>query len=340
MVAHSAADERHMRAALEEARRGLGRTSPNPAVGAVIVKGRTVLARGHHRAAGKPHAEIEAIRALPSPADARHATLYVTLEPCSTTGRTPPCTDAIVRHGFARVVYGATDPNPAHAGRADAILKTAGIAVTRGVLAAECASLNTTWNHWIVTGRPYVIAKCGMSLDGRISSHPEARWLTNTESRADAMQLRAGVDAILVGGGTVRADDPKLTIRGIPGARQPWRVVLSRSGRLPATAHLFTDRHRDRTLVFQKETLANVLAALGRMDVTSVLIEGGGRTLGEAFDARLVNEVVIYLAPQLLGGPVPAIGGLGVGSNEEALHLRDVSYTRIGDDVRVRGYVE
>lgn len=328
-----------MRAALEEARKGLGRTSPNPAVGAVIVKGRRILARGFHRAAGKPHAEIKAIRALPSSAHARGATLYVTLEPCSTSGRTPPCTDAILRREFKRVVYGATDPNPAHAGRADAILKVAGIAVTPGVLAVECAKLNAAWNHWIVTGRPYVIAKCGMSLDGRISSHPEARWLTSPASRQDAMALRASVDAILVGGGTVRADNPKLTIRGIAGARQPWRVVLSRSGRLPAAAHLFTDRHRDRTLVFQKETLANVLAALGRMDVTSVLIEGGGRTLGEAFDAKLVNEVAIYMAPQLLGGPVPAVSGLGVGSNEEALRLRDVSYLRIGDDVRIHGVI-
>lgn len=328
-----------MRAALEEALRGAGRTSPNPAVGAVIVKGRRILARGFHRAAGKPHAEIEAIRALAKPEAACGATIYVTLEPCSTHGRTPPCTEAILRHGFARVVYGATDPNPAHAGRADAILETAGLAVTRGVLAEECTALNAAWNHWIVTGRPWVIAKCGMSLDGRISSHPESRWITNAESRADAMQLRASVDAILVGGGTVRADDPKLTIRGIPGARQPWRVVVSRSGRVPRGANLFMDRHRDRTLVFRKEPLTHVLAALGKMDVTSVLIEGGGRTLGEAFDARLVNEALIYMAPQILGGPVPAVGGDGVGSNEEALRLADVRYTRLGDDVRIRGLV-
>jgi diaminohydroxyphosphoribosylaminopyrimidine deaminase/5-amino-6-(5-phosphoribosylamino)uracil reductase len=329
-----------MQAALDEARKGLGKTSPNPAVGAVIVKGRRILARGHHHAAGRPHAEIEAIRALASPAEARGATIYVTLEPCSTQGRTPACTDALTRHGFARVVYGATDPNPAHAGRADAILQAAGIAVTTGVLADACTKLNAAWNHWIVTGRPWVIAKCGMSLDGRISSHPESRWITSPESRADAMRLRAGVDAILVGGGTVRADNPKLTIRGIPGAKQPWRVIMSRSTtRLPAAAHLFTDRHRDRTLVFSREKLGAVLAALGKMDVTSVLIEGGGRTLGEAFDAGLVNEAVIYMAPQLLGGPVPAVAGLGVGRSEDAPRLADVGYTRIGDDVRTRGRV-
>ncbi len=339
LAAANSRDERFMRLALEEARRGLGRTSPNPAVGAVIVKGARVLSRGYHRAAGRPHAEIEALRALPSPDAARGTTLYVTLEPCSTRGRTPACTDAIARHGFARVVYGATDPNPAHAGRADALLAAHGIPVTRGVLAAECTALNLAWNHWITTRRPWVIAKCGLSLDGRISSHPESRWITNAESRADAMQLRAGVDAILIGAGTARTDDPRLTIRGLTGARQPWRVVVTNSGRLPATLRLFTDRHRDRTLVFRKEPLDAVLRTLGAMDVTSVLIEGGGATLGEAFDAGLVNEVVFYFAPQLLGGPVPAVGGRGVGRNEDALRLRDVTYTRLGDDVRVRGLI-
>ncbi len=339
MLAHDALDERHMRAALEEARKGVGRTSPNPAVGAVIVKHRRVLARGFHRAAGRPHAEIEAIRALSKTSDARGATLYVTLEPCSTHGRTPPCTDAIRRHGFRRVVYGATDPNPAHAGRADAVLTAAGIATTPGVLAAECAEINRPWNHWITTGRPYVIAKFARSLDGRIGSHPESRWLTNEESRADAMRLRATVDAILVGGGTVRADDPRLTLRGIAGARQPWRVVVTRAGRLPPGARIFTDRHRDRTLVFTRQSLDDVLAALGKLDVTSVLVEGGGRVLGEAFDARLVQEAVIYVAPQLIGGPVSAIGGEGVPGNEAALRLDDVRYDRIGDDIRIRGLV-
>lgn len=340
MVAQRAVDERFMRAARAEAERGLGQTSPNPAVGAVIVKGRRILARGFHRGAGRPHAEIEALRALPKPTDARGATIYVTLEPCSTHGRTPPCTDAILRAGFRRVVYGATDPNPAHAGRADALLRAGGIEVTRGLLATECADLNRAWNHWIVTGRPYVIAKFARSLDGRISSHPESRWLTGEESRADAMRLRSSVDAVLVGGGTVRADNPRLTVRGIAGARQPWRVAWSRSGRLPKTAHLFTDRYRDRTLVFSRQSLDETLAALGRMDVTSVLIEGGGRTLGEAFDRRLVHEVAIYVAPQLLGGPVSAVGGLGVARSEDAPRLRDVRYERIADDLRMTARVD
>ncbi len=328
-----------MRSALAEAERGLGLTSPNPAVGAVIVKGGRVLARGFHHAAGQPHAEIEALRALKNAGQARDATLYVTLEPCSTQGRTPPCSEAILSHGFARVVYGATDPNPSHAGRVDRILKKASIAVTRGVLETECAALNTAWNHWIVTGRPYVIAKCGMSLDGRIGSHPESRWITSAAARGDAMELRAQVDAILVGGETVRTDNPQLTVRPAGRSRQPWRVVWTRSGRLPRDAQLFTDDHQDRTLVFEGRSLRDTLTALGRLEITSVLIEGGGRTLGEAFDSKLVNRAVFYVAPEFLGGNTPAVGGLGVPDGESSIRLGNTIYRRIGRDLKLDGTV-
>jgi len=339
MLSQEVRDLKFMRAALAEARKGLGKTSPNPAVGAVIVKGGRIIARGHHRAAGLPHAEIEALRALPDKALARGATIYATLEPCSTHGRTPPCTEAIIRHGFARVVYGATDPNPRHAGRAAKILSKAGIAAASDILAAECAALNAAWNHWIATGRPYVIAKCGMSLDGRIASHPESRWITSAASRDDAMQLRAEVDAILVGGQTVRTDDPRLTIR-LPGKwKQPWRVVWTRGGRIPQSAHLLSDAHKDRTLVFRSQSLGDTLAALGRLEITSVLIEGGGRTLGEAFDADLVNRAVFYIAPQMLGGSTPATGGIGANSPAEGWRLETPSFRRIGDDIRVDGEI-
>lgn len=340
MIARAVTDDKFMRRALAEARRGVGLTSPNPAVGAVIVRGGRVIAAGHHRAAGQPHAEIEAFRALRDPGRARGATIYVTLEPCSTHGRTPPCSEALIAGGVARVVYGATDPNPAHAGRAAGLLRTAGVEVTAGVLADECAALNRGWNHWIVTGLPHVTAKCGMSLDGRIGSHPESRWITSAASRQDAMALRAGVDAILVGGGTVRADDPHLTLR-MPGrSHQPWRVVWTESGRLPKSARLFTDEHRDRTLVFQGMPLSEALAALGRMDVTSVLIEGGGRTLGAAFDEGLVHRAVFYLAPLFLGGAVPAVGGQGVSRSSAGPRLRDVVFQRIAGDVKIEGPVE
>jgi diaminohydroxyphosphoribosylaminopyrimidine deaminase/5-amino-6-(5-phosphoribosylamino)uracil reductase len=328
-----------MQAARDEAARGVGRTHPNPAVGAVIVKARRILARGWHRAAGGPHAEIEALRALKNPTAARGATIYITLEPCSTHGRTPPCTDAIIAAGIARVVYGARDPNPLHAGRADRILKKAGIRVSRGVLSNECESLNEGWNKWIATGLPLVIAKAGMTLDGRLASPPGQRWITSEAARQDAMRLRAGCGAILVGGETVRVDNPKLTIRGIPGVPQPWRVVWSRSGKLPSGCHLLTDAHRKRTLVFKGLPLQEVLKALGDRGVEKVLIEGGGRTLGEAFDRDLVDRIVFYIAPLLTGGAVPAIGGTGVGSNADARRLTEVTYETVGPDLKVSARV-
>jgi len=332
-----AMDEKFMRLALAEARRGAGRTHPNPAVGAVVVQGGRVRARGWHRGAGQPHAEIEALRALKGPA--KGATLYVTLEPCSTHGRTPPCTDAIIAAGFSRVVFGATDPNPAHAGRAVPILRAAGVAVTTGILADACAALNTGWNKWIVTGLPHVIAKAGMTLDGRINSPPEQRWITSEASRRDAMKLRARAQAILVGGETVRTDDPQLTVRGIAVSPQPWRVVWTKSGRLPARAKIFTDADKDRTLVFEKTSLAAVLRVLGREGVETVLIEGGARVLGEAFDRGLVDEVCFYLAPVLSGGAVPVTGGKGAGSPAEGWRLNGVEYRRIGNDVRMNGMI-
>lgn len=322
-----------MRVALREARRGVGRTSPNPAVGAVIVSARgRLLAKGWHRAAGRPHAEIEALRRLARPALARGATLYVTLEPCSTRGRTPPCVDAIIAAGFARVVAGAIDRNPAHAGRGLDRLRAAGIEVIPGVLAAEAAALNRAFNKWIVTGLPFVTAKCALSLDGRITRlASEGPWLTGERSRADAHRLRAQVDAILIGAGTLRADNPRLTVRGIRGARQPWRVVLTRSGNLPAQARLFTDEHRARTLVFKKRSLAWVLRDLGRRGVTSILIEGGSDVLSQAFARRLVDRVQFYIAPLLVGGPALAIRA------RAGLAIVNPEYRRIGSAIVLAG---
>src|SRR6266446_6832709 len=194
-----------MRAALREARRGLGLTSPNPAVGAVLVRGGKIIARGHHRKAGAPHAEIECLRNFKGTVP-KDAILYVTLEPCSTTGRTGPCTNAIIKAGVRRLVVGATDPNPLHAGDGIALLRKAGLEVRTGVLADECSALNEAFNKWITTGRPFVIAKCGMSLDGRLSRPPkESRWITSGAARRQARQLRARVDAILIGAETLRA---------------------------------------------------------------------------------------------------------------------------------------
>jgi diaminohydroxyphosphoribosylaminopyrimidine deaminase / 5-amino-6-(5-phosphoribosylamino)uracil reductase len=331
------ADEEFMREAVRQARKGVGATHPNPAVGAVIVSGKAIIAKGWHRAAGNPHAEIEALKRARQ--RARGATLYITLEPCSTQGRTPPCTGAIIEAGVKRVVYGATDPNPKHSGRAAALLSNAGIEVCAGVLAAPCAALNTEWNKWISTGMPYVIAKAAMTLDGRINSPPERRWITSEPSRRDAMKLRGRVQAILVGGGTVRADDPRLTVRGISHSSQPWRVVWTRSGQLPPAAKVFTDQYRDRTLIIQGVSLRSALRELAAREIASVLLEGGSRVLGEAFDASLVDEVCFYMAPILVGGAIPATGGRGVRDNEHAVRLSSVLFKRIGSDVRMTATV-
>src|SRR6266567_426886 len=234
-------DERFMRAALKEAEKAQGCTSPNPTVGAVLVVDDRIVAKGHHRGAGREHAEIECLRNFAAAVPAR-ATLYVTLEPCSTAGRTAPCTDAILKAGVRNVVVGAIDVNPRHRGKGIMQLRNAGVNVREGILADECAQINEAFNKWIVTGRPFVIAKCGMSLDGRLTRPlGETRWMTDHSARRHANELRARVDAILVGAETVRADNPRLTVRGVRGARQPWRVVLTRSGKLPKRARLFSD---------------------------------------------------------------------------------------------------
>ncbi len=332
-------DEKWMRVALAEARKGVGLTSPNPPVGAVVVRGGKMLGKDHHRKAGEPHAEVLAIgRASKKVRTLKNATIYVTLEPCSTTGRTPPCCDAIVEAGIARVVYGMKDPNPAHAGRANRRLKEAGIEVTSGVLGNDCKGFLRPWTKWITTGLPWVIAKAGMSLDGRLTRPlGEGQWLTSPASRDDAQKLRAEVDAIIIGAETLRRDDPRLTLRGksIPrGKEQPWRVVLTRSGRLPEKAKLFTDRHADRTLVFEKKSLRSVLRALGRRGVVSVLIEGGGRLLGDAVAKHLADEACFYIAPIVCGAAtVPVLDGrIGVSRK-----LAEQQVRKIGDDLCVRG---
>ncbi len=237
------------------------------------------------------------------------------------------------------MVVGATDPNPKHAGRGIEVLKKAGVEVSSGVLADECALLNEAYNKWITTKQPFVIAKCGMTLDGRLSLPPgEGRWITSAASRRHAQQLRARVDAILIGAETLRTDNPRLTVRAVRGANQPWRVVVSGSGRLPKTSHLFTDRHKERTIVYRGKNLKAVLRDLGKKEITSVLIEGGGQILGEALDKRLVDKVQLYLGPSFAGGPTLAFGGLGAGSTAEAAQVERISYERIGQDVCVTGY--
>jgi diaminohydroxyphosphoribosylaminopyrimidine deaminase/5-amino-6-(5-phosphoribosylamino)uracil reductase len=336
----SVTDEEFMRLALKEARKGLGKTSPNPAVGAVIVQGGRVVAKGYHRRAGLPHAEIEALRRLPDSVSARGGTLYVTLEPCSTHGRTPPCTEAIIAAALTRVVIGSIDPNPRHQGSGVRQLRRAGVSVSTGVLAKECADLNAGYNRWIRSGRPWVIAKVAQSIDGHLTRPSgEPQWLTNERSRRLVHRLRSTVDAILVGAETIRADDPQLTVHTGSSSRQPWRVIVTRSGSLPANARVFTDEFRDRTLVYRKPDWDVLLSDLGQRGITRLLVEGGGDVLGQLLDAGFIDEVWCFFAPLLTGGDKPSFGGTGVQTNEEAIDLADARFRKIGSDFLVVGRV-
>ncbi len=334
-------DARWMELALAEAAKGIGRTAPNPPVGAVIVKDGVVLGKGWHRAAGQPHAEREAL-ADAEGRDVRGATIYITLEPCSTHGRTPPCTQGLIDAGMARVVYSCVDRNPAHAGRADQILTAAGIEVVSGVCKAEAGKILRPFFKVRETGLPWVIWKTAMSLDGRITRPPgEGQWLTGELARADVQKLRSTVDAIFTSGETVRRDNPALTLREprlLEGRPQPWRVVATdKPDTIAADATLFSDQWRDRTLIRPRHDLRETLRRLvEEQGVLTVLVEAGGVFSAALFEAGLIDEVVVYYAPLLCGGPTPGLAGAGL---QEPLHLDEVSFQQLGNDIRLRALV-
>ena len=370
----SDADGRFMRRALALARRGYGTTSPNPMVGAVIVRNGEIIGEGWHHVAGGPHAEVEAI------ADAkrrgirtRDATIYVTLEPCSTHGRTPPCTGAIQAAGLKRVVVGATDPNPAHAGAGLKLLEESGIKVTVGILAEECAALNEAFNHWIVERTPFVTLKAAMTLDGKIATHTgQSKWITSEKARAHVMKLRRGMDAILIGSETLLADDPSLTIRTPKGAlrkgRQPLRIILDSRARTPQTAKVVSDEFAANTIVVvgesapkkRKAALAEkvrvleapleakhidlnwLVAELGKQNVTSLLIEGGGVVNAAFLEQGLAHRVAFYYGPKIIGGKDarPGIAGTGATGWQDIVRLNEVSWRQLGPDLFMTGRIQ
>ncbi len=338
-------DSHWMALALNEARKGVGRTAPNPPVGAVLVKDGELIGKGWHRAAGQPHAEREALADAGQRfgADAiRGATAYVTLEPCSTQGRTPPCTVGLIEAGVARVVYAVKDRNPAHVGRADELFRKAGIEVFSGVGAGAASEILRPFFKVQETGLPWIIWKTAMSLDGRLTRPPEeGQWLSGPEARAEVQVLRSQVDAVITSGETARRDLPRLTIREtclLEGREQPWRVVLtSRPESLPAESPLLTDEWRGCTLIRSGGNLEQVLRELvAERGVLSVLLETGGTLAASFLEASLVDEVVIYLAPMLCGGGVAAVSGKGIVSG---LDRDSITFERIGADVRLRGRV-
>ena len=329
-------DRYWMRRALAAAERGLGATSPNPPAGAVLVKEGRMLAQGYHARAGAPHAEVRAFDSLDDPRAAGGATLYATLEPCSTHGRTPPCTGVILESGVRRVVFGSIDPNPDHAGRAVTLLRGAGVDVACGVLREATDALIRIFRHWVGHRRPYIMAKAGISLDGCLTRPPgESRWLTSRGARLDAQRLRILVDGILVGAETIRQDDPQLTLRHpwAPAEKRPLhRYVLTRSGDLPRRARVFIDSLARQTHVIRHARWPDWLDAVAEAEgITSLLLEGGGVTLTEALEARAVDEIHLYLAPL-----VSASGGRLVrAALGDSIHLHHLRYTVIGDDVKV-----
>lgn len=356
-----------MRRALEEARHGVGHTSPNPAVGAVVVRGGRIVAVGHHRRAGEAHAEVEAL--VEAGARARGATLYATLEPCVHYGRTPPCTEAILEAGIRRVVVGATDPNPKVRGRGIAALQAAGLEVRTGVLEPECRALNEAFNHAITRRSPFVVLKAAMSLDGRIATRTgDSKWITGPAAREVGHRLRAELDAVLVGRETAVVDDPQLTAR-VPGAKDPLRVVLDSKARLPLEARLVRTARRVPTLVACTEaasarrrralaaagvevvalpadptglvSLPALLAALYARGVNGVLVEGGARVHGAFLDAGLVHKVVFFAAPLLIGGveAPSAIAGRGAAELRSALALTDLRAEPVGPDLMLTARV-
>ena len=336
-------DRQWMKVALQEAEKGWGLCSPNPMVGAVIAEGDRELSRGFHEKAGEAHAEIRALKALPEGTDLSNATLYVTLEPCTTTGRTPPCCDAVIRSGIKRVVIGCCDENPIHKGASVARLAAAGITVECGCLEEECHRLNEHFFWWIQHNRPWVILKLGLSLDGKIAlPDGTSKWVTSDESRRRAQRLRQLCDLIMVGGATARRDNPQLTVREPAGwKRQPIPVVWT-SRPLPSDLHLTMSGERPlvETQPSTPEAWDTFLSIWGAEEKSVLLIEGGGELAANALSCGIVNQIYFFLAPKIIGGrdSVPAVGGIAPESLSEAIHLSNPRLEFVGEDLLYIAY--
>ena len=362
---HPLIEDKHiqtMRRALELAARG--RTSPNPMVGAVVVKQGKVVGEGYHSRAGYPHAEVEALRQAGN--KARSADLYVNLEPCCHFGRTPPCTDAIIQAGIKRVFVGMKDPNKQVSGKGLRALKAQGIVIVSGILKKECMKLNESFVKVMQTGMPFVIMKTAMSLDGKIATRSgDARWISGELARKHVHKIRNYVDAILVGTETVLKDNPRLTCRLATGSvEHPIRIILDRRNRIPLTANVFKNSRsqpviyvtgsdispaRQKALVARKVEILNgkfgkngfhikpLLKELAKRDMNSILVEGGAELNASVLKAGVVDRVVAFISPILIGGgKAPGfLGGQGVMKVNDAIKLKDIEVTKIGEDLMV-----
>jgi len=354
-------DRTYMQLALDLAEKARGDTSPNPLVGAVVVKGNRIVGRGYHKKAGTPHAEINAL-AQAGP-NARGACLYVTLEPCCHQGRTRPCTNEILKAGIKDVVYAMRDPNPLVNGKGAAALRRAGVRVRGGLLGDRARRLNEVYLKFITTGRPYVVLKLAQTVDGRIATVTgDSRWITGPEARRRGHGLRAEYDAVAVGSGTVAADNPALTVRELRG-KNPYRIILSSSFPFKNNIHLFRDNDDCRTIVATTAAKAgkisvknltawsvnrrgrhldldDFLEKAGRFGITSVLIEGGAGLATSFIREGLIDKYVIFMAPKIIGRGLEGIGDLKIKKMGNALGLTGVTYEKVGGDLMITAYAE
>ena len=361
----SSTDIRYMKRALVLARKGLGKTSPNPAVGCVIVKDGTIIGEGWHRKAGTPHAEIHAL-AMAGDA-ARGADLYVTLEPCCHTGATPPCSEALIRAGVRRVIAGMRDPNPRVSGGGLAALEQAGIETSCGVLEDACRDINLPFVKHVTTGLPYVTYKCAMTLDGKIASITgESRWISCEESRKYVHRMRARNDAVMVGVDTILADNPQLTVRHVRG-RNPVRIIVDSSLRTPTSVDILSGALARKTIIACTEEdvdthrrylqsgasvlvcnardgrvdLLDLLEKLGRIGVQSILLEGGSRLAGDALARGLIDECVFFYAPKVIGSDgFSPFAITGITDMSHALAFSNLTVRRMGTDMLVNARPE
>ncbi len=359
-------DEIFMSKALALARRGLGKTSPNPMVGALVVKGGKILGKGYHRKYGGAHAEVDALKNAKG--SARDATMYVTLEPCSHYGWTPPCVDAIVEAGIGQVVIGTPDPNPRVCGKGIQILRDRGIRVKVGILEARCRELNEAYFKYIQTGIPFVTLKFAQSLDGRIATKSgNSQWISSPDTLRLAHRLRAIHDAVLIGVGTALVDDPSLTVRLVRG-ENPQRIIVDGRLRMPLSAKVLNDDAVDKTIVVATEgasrkkaqgirklgaeilwaarnqrgevDIDDLLKQLGRMGIVSVLVEGGARIITSVLREGLADKIVLVMAPKVIGQGVEAVRDLHIRQLGDALRISRMKTRRLGNDIVIEGYIQ
>ncbi len=359
-----AINRKFMRRAITLARKGIGRTAPNPAVGCVVVGNGKVVGEGWHKKAGTPHAEVLALEAAGE--EARGADLYVTLEPCSHSGKTPPCTDAIIKAGVRRVIAGMVDPYHLVAGKGFEALQNAGIELVTGFLEDECREINHGFIKFVETGMPYVIYKSAMTLDGNIATVTgQSRWVTSEESRKYVHELRNVCDAVMVGVDTILADNPQLNVRHVKG-RNPLRVIVDTRMRTPESVSVLSGANAKKTIIATCETnpkvhkryelqgarimvceeydgrvlMKDLLSKLGRLGIQTILLEGGSRLAGDMIKHGLIDECIFFYAPKLVGNGFAPFALTGVDLMEDAIKMKIISIGMIGPDAVVRARPE